>query len=133
MLEKQDHLVNPATIQAASRAPSRKLSRPFRILAAAASVFVVLVIYQAYGSTRFNCTLVDEDDGDYAHLCPQSDALLPSKHTDIWNQLVNNKFTTDEFKKKAIELLSGAVQIRCVKCAISCPRVYRFAEQNLMM
>lgn len=109
MSEKQNLLLSPVTTPAA-RAPSRKLSKTFIILATV-SAFTCLFLSRpriSFGSANSHF----DKDGDYEHLCPQSDALVPSKHADVWNQLVNNKFNTDEFKAKTIDLLTGAVQIQ---------------------
>lgn len=111
MSEKQTLLLNPVTTPVAC-APARKLLKTFIILATA-SAFAWLLLSQPDGPVGPSYAPFDKN-GDYEHLCPQSDALVPSAHADIWNQLVNNKFTTDEFKKKAVDLLSGAVQIKCI-------------------
>jgi len=48
-------------------------------------------------------------------LCPQVKPMTPTKHSEIWDKLVE-KSTTEEYKTRAIEWLSGAVRIRCVLC-----------------
>ncbi|KAI0034441.1 hypothetical protein K488DRAFT_77198 [Vararia minispora EC-137] len=43
-------------------------------------------------------------------LCPQADALYPTRSAELWGNL-STEYGTDEFKGKAIEWLSGAVQV----------------------
>lgn len=112
MSEKQTLLLNPVTTPVA-RTPARELFKTFIVLATASAF--ALLLSQLYGSICIKPRYAPFDKNeDYEYLCPQSDILIPSKHADIWNQLVNNKFTTDEFKKKAVDLLSGAVQVKYV-------------------
>jgi len=43
-------------------------------------------------------------------LCPQVNPIAPAKHPAIWESLVE-RFTTDEYKTRAIEWLGGAVRV----------------------
>ena len=40
--------------------------------------------------------------------------MVPSKNGAIWNDVVNGKLITDDFKTKAIKWLSEAVQVKYV-------------------
>ncbi|TRM63311.1 carboxypeptidase S [Schizophyllum amplum] len=42
-------------------------------------------------------------------LCPQADVVIPAYHADLWNDMAKT-IDTDEFRSRAIEWLSGAVQ-----------------------
>ena len=46
-------------------------------------------------------------------LCPQAKPITPTKHSAIWESLIE-KSATDEHKTRAIEWLSGAVRNRYV-------------------
>ena len=46
-------------------------------------------------------------------LCAQATAITPKKHVLIWESLLKEA-TTEEYKEKAVEWLSGAIQIECV-------------------
>lgn len=43
-------------------------------------------------------------------LCPQTKALVPSKHKELW-EMVGASYDSPEFKDKAVEWLGGAVKI----------------------
>ena len=45
--------------------------------------------------------------------CPQAAAITPKKHVLIWESLLKEA-ATEEYKGKAVEWLSGAIQIVCV-------------------
>lgn len=52
-------------------------------------------------------------------LCPQPKPLSPEKNAELWESLGKN-YETKEFQKKAIDLLSGAVQIPYVlTCSVN--------------
>jgi hypothetical protein len=50
-------------------------------------------------------------------LCPQPSPLVPVKNGELWTAL-GKSYETTEFQKRAINLLSGAVQIPCVSSAV---------------
>lgn len=50
---------------------------------------------------------------DSSDLCPQATVITPKKHILIWESLLKES-TTEEYKEKAVEWLSGAIQIPCV-------------------
>ena len=50
-------------------------------------------------------------------LCPQSKPIVPIKHSAIWEGLVKES-TTDEYKTRAIEWLSGAVRVQYVSSVL---------------
>ena len=43
-------------------------------------------------------------------VCPQVSKLIPEKNYELWESL-SNAYSTDSFKLKAIDWLSGAVQV----------------------
>ena len=43
-------------------------------------------------------------------LCPQAKSIIPLKHSEVWESLVERS-TTDEYKTRAIEWLGGAVRV----------------------
>lgn len=45
--------------------------------------------------------------------CPQATTLTPQSHAPIWEGLLKEA-TTEEYERKAVEWLSGAIQIACV-------------------
>lgn len=50
------------------------------------------------------------DHGPINDVCPQVSELLPGKNYELWDSL-SNTYSTDSFKLKAINWLSGAVQV----------------------
>jgi Gly-Xaa carboxypeptidase len=50
---------------------------------------------------------------DDADLCPQVDELVPEKNRVIWESL-QDTYSTEEFKARAVDWLGGAVRIPCV-------------------
>ncbi|KIM59101.1 hypothetical protein SCLCIDRAFT_1039128 [Scleroderma citrinum Foug A] len=50
------------------------------------------------------------DRGSIDDVCPQASALIPEKNYKLWESL-SNTYSTDSFKLKAINWLSGAVQV----------------------
>ena len=48
-------------------------------------------------------------------LCPQVKPIIPVEHFAIWDSLVE-RGASDEYKKRTIERLSGAVRIRYASC-----------------
>jgi Gly-Xaa carboxypeptidase len=50
---------------------------------------------------------------DVTDLCPQVDELVPEKNGAIWENL-QDTYSTEEFKARAIDWLGGAVRIPCV-------------------
>ena len=50
------------------------------------------------------------DHGSIDDVCPQASALVPEKNYKLWESL-SNTYSTDSFKLKAINWLSGAVQV----------------------
>ncbi|OJA10670.1 hypothetical protein AZE42_01027 [Rhizopogon vesiculosus] len=54
-----------------------------------------------------------EDATTSADLCPQVDELVPEKNGVIWESL-QDTYSTEEFKARAVDWLGGAVRIPCV-------------------
>lgn len=50
---------------------------------------------------------------DVTDLCPQVDELVPEKNGAIWGNL-QDTYSTEEFKARAVDWLGGAVRIPCV-------------------
>ena len=50
------------------------------------------------------------DYGSIDSICPQVPELIPEKNYELWESL-SNIYSTDSFKLKAINWLSGAVQV----------------------
>ena len=50
------------------------------------------------------------DHGFIDDVCPQVSELIPEKNYELWESL-SNAYSTDSFKLKAIDWLSGAVQV----------------------
>ncbi|KAL4073057.1 hypothetical protein V8B97DRAFT_1869576 [Scleroderma yunnanense] len=50
------------------------------------------------------------DDGPISDVCPQVSALIPEKNYELWEGL-RSTYSTDSFKSKAVNWLSGAVQV----------------------
>ena len=46
-------------------------------------------------------------------LCPQLTAITPERHVQIWENLLREA-VTEQYKEKAVNWLSGAIQIVCV-------------------
>lgn len=54
-----------------------------------------------------------KEDVTSADLCPQVDELVPEKNGAIWGNL-QDTYSTEEFKARAVDWLGGAVRIPCV-------------------
>jgi Gly-Xaa carboxypeptidase len=60
---------------------------------------------------------------DAVDLCPQADEIVPEKNGVIWESL-QQAYSTEKFKARAIDWLGGAVRIPCVCSAWYVQGVY---------
>lgn len=51
-------------------------------------------------------------------LCPQTEQLIPTQNNELWETL-RETYSTEDFRGKAIEWLSGAVKVKCVCTRVS--------------
>ncbi|KAI0821552.1 carboxypeptidase S [Irpex lacteus] len=73
-------------------------------------LLLVVALYKYGCFHSFTDGAVDLSEELKHELCPQPKPLSPEKNAELWESLGKN-YETKEFQKKAIDLLSGAVQI----------------------
>ena len=81
-----------------------------------ASVFAVALLYAdlpGIAHVLFSSVLRLRHHRGDAELCPQSDALYPERHAQLWKSL-GRDFDEDAFTTRAVMWLGGAVRIRYV-------------------
>lgn len=91
----------------AEQQPSKK-SRLLRLFVVASITWAVIASFRVchrYVGDK-NTETISED----APQCPQSSALIPEKHTDLWDDL-GQLIATDAFESRAAEWLGGAVRV----------------------
>ena len=74
-----------------------------------ASVFVVVFLHADILYGKFLTAILLSHNG-VAELCPQSDALYPESHAQLWKSL-GHDYDEDAFLKRAVAWLGGAVRI----------------------
>lgn len=91
--------------------------RPLRLVALLGSIFAVASLYpdlpEAARALFFGAVGLRHPyhhSGAAAELCPQSDALYPDSHAELWKSLGRN-LKGDAFTTRAVEWLGGAVRI----------------------
>ncbi|KAF9240733.1 hypothetical protein BU15DRAFT_73956 [Melanogaster broomeanus] len=97
----------PAPTPGQIRAPSRmsSISTKTAVIALAALAITLLA-----RGTRIFCNHGVSDDLTNADVCPQVSELLPQKNSALW-EMLSTTYGTEAFKMKAVDWLSGAVQV----------------------
>jgi Gly-Xaa carboxypeptidase len=107
--EKLDIL--PATVlaQVPPAHPQRPLTWSWWILGFIALVAGAFPVSLRYASLRGEL-FIPSSDREVADLCPQSNALYPGQHAELWESL-GREFDEDAFTTRAVEWLGGAIRI----------------------
>lgn len=100
-----DHLLS-ATALVQAQFPQRSKWRALGLIALIASALSVLSRYVDYHSRPFSIVIKSSQP----NTCPQSNALYPGQHAQLWETL-GHDFDEDAFTTKAVEWLAGAVRI----------------------
>jgi hypothetical protein len=74
-----------------------------------ASTFAVVFLHAYNPHDKFLSALISTHNG-VAKLCPQSDALYPESHAQLWKSL-GHDYDDGAFLTRAVEWLGGAVRI----------------------
>ncbi|KAH9975657.1 carboxypeptidase S [Russula compacta] len=106
--EKADFITAPLVVQAPR--PQKSKWRLLGLVALLASVFAVASLYAYLPEAPRALFLGHLHCGD-ANLCPQSDALYPELHAQLWKSLGRN-FDEDAFTTRVVAWLGGAVRAR---------------------
>jgi Gly-Xaa carboxypeptidase len=115
MNEKTDNDIIPtAIILLPSQAPSDQDSQPKSpvlaprtktVICIALLILLQCVFWKAGG---FDIPFVDDTRLD--GLCPQATELMPQTNVKVW-QYLSKTFQSDDFKRRAIDWLGGAVRV----------------------
>jgi hypothetical protein len=86
--------------------------RALGLVALLASVFAVGFLHADILHDKDLFAILSSHNG-VAKLCPQSDALYPESHAQLWKSL-GHDYDEHAFLTRAVAWLGGAVRIRCV-------------------
>ena len=99
-----------------------RLQKPQRwvlgLVALFASVFVAALRYADLHGGPFS-SMTRSSHHEKTDLCPQANALYPSHHAQLWENL-GREFDGDEFRTRAVNWLAGAIRIRYVSTIAFC-------------
>ena len=105
--EKVDILTSALVVRAPRSRKSKWTTLGF--VALLASVFAVAFLrYDSLNAKLLSATI--SLSHGVAKLCPQSDALYPQSHAQLWDSL-GRDFDEDAFMTRAVDWLGGAVRI----------------------
>jgi len=71
------------------------------------NIFIALIVTLALLA---KCTWYGFDRGSIDNVCSQVSELIPEKNYELWKSL-SSTYSTDSFKFKAVNWLSGAIQV----------------------
>ena len=71
-------------------------------------IFIALIVTLALLLAK--CTWYGFDRGSIDDICPQVSELIPEKNHELWMSL-SSIYSADSFKLKAVNWLSGAIQV----------------------
>ncbi|KAH9975658.1 carboxypeptidase S [Russula compacta] len=106
--EKAD--ITTAAVLTQAPRPQKSKWRLLGLVALLASVFAVASLY-AYLPEAPRALFFGHHHRGNAQLCPQSDALYPELHAQLWKSLGRN-FDEDAFTTRVVAWLGGAVRVR---------------------
>ena len=106
--EKLDHLL-PAAVLVQAPCSQRSKWRALGLIALLASAYSVVSRYVDPHSRQFSFAM-QSSQFEVEDTCPQSNALYPGKHAQLWEGL-GHDFDEDAFTTRAVEWLAGAVRI----------------------
>lgn len=92
-----------SSIQQKSADFRSKTARVIRLI-----TFILILTYFFWNPAKFN--ILPLSNANSKSLCPQAAELTPQKHGDVW-EFLSKSFATDDFRTRAIDWLSGAVQV----------------------
>ena len=104
--EKVDSLTNALVVQAPRSRRSKWTTLGLVVLLA--SVFTVASLRAGFLSGKLSSAM--SLSHSVTKLCPQSDALYPESHAQLWDSL-GRDFDEQAFTTRAVEWLGGAVRI----------------------
>ena len=104
--EKVDILTSALLVQGSRSRRSKWTTLGLVVLLA--SVFTVASLRAGFLSGKLSSAM--SLSHGVAKLCPQSDALYPKSHAQLWDSL-GRDFNEDAFTTRAVEWLGGAVRI----------------------
>lgn len=110
-IDARDEKVDVLTTAVFARDPRPRISkwRVLRLVALLAGVLTVALYYVDLSSRAFLSEIRLDHRGG-TNLCPQSDALYPKRHAEVWKSL-GRDFDESTFTARAVAWLGGAVRI----------------------
>jgi hypothetical protein len=112
--EKVDVLTTALVVQSARSKRSKWMA--LKLVALLATVFAVAFLHTNFLNVKFLSAM--SSSHGVAKLCPQSDALYPESHAQLWKSL-GREFDEDAFMTRAVAWLGGAVRIPYVSLVLS--------------
>src|SRR5579863_1650157 len=106
--EKVDVLTAPLFVQ--DPRPRKSKWRALGLVALLAAVLISALHYVDPSSSSAFLSAIGLDHRVAAKLCPQSSALYPKHHEQVWKSL-GHDLEEKPFKEKAVAWLQGAVRI----------------------